>query len=248
MPEISDTGTVLHWLPITAVISRLMVGELEEGRRIYDWWGRHPRLFRALDEIVCLGRRQKLRRRAVDALDLRSGDTVLDLACGHGVNFALLEDVIGPSGRLIALDYSDEMAATARERILREGWQNAEVLQGDAARLEVADGSVDAVLCTFGLSVVPDQRAAIERVEAALRAEGCFVVLDGRTPRGPARVLNPVIKPVFKFTSNWRRPDADLVAELERAFRTVAVREFNAGSLFIARASQSSPPDSPESR
>lgn len=222
--------------------------DLERGRRVYDWWGRHPGLFRTVDEILFLGRRQELRRRAVDALGLSGGEAVLDLACGHGVNFALLAEAIGPSGRLIALDYSEEMVAAARDRVLREGWPNAEVLQADAARMELAAGSLDGALCTLGLSVVPDQRGAIERVEAALGPGGRFVVLDGRTFRGPARVLNPAIKPLFKYTSNWRHPDADLVAELERAFDEVAVEEFNGGSLFIARASKSQARDGAERR
>lgn len=220
----------------------MMELDLERGRRVYDWWGRHPRLFRAVDELLFLGRRQELRRRAVGALGLSGGEAVLDLACGHGVNFALLEEAIGPSGSLVGLDYSEEMVAAARERVRREGWQNAEVLQGDAARMELAPGSLDAALCTLGLSVVPDRRGAIERVEAALGPGGRFVVLDGRTFRGPAKVLNPAVKPLFKHTSNWRRPDADLVAELERAFDEVAVEEFNGGSLFIARASKSREP------
>jgi ubiquinone/menaquinone biosynthesis C-methylase UbiE len=217
--------------------------DLEHGPRVYDWWGRHPRLFRALDEVVCLGRRQQLHRRAVDALGLRSGEAVFDLACGHGVNFALLEKAIGPSGRLVALDYSEEMVTAARECVLREGWHNVEVLQGDAARMELGTGSLDGALCTLGLSVISDQRGAIERVKAALGPGGRFVVLDGRTFRGPARVLNPAIKPLFSYTSNWRHPQADLAAELERAFDQVAVEEFNGGSLFIARASKSQAPD-----
>jgi demethylmenaquinone methyltransferase/2-methoxy-6-polyprenyl-1,4-benzoquinol methylase len=220
--------------------------DLKRGRRVYDWWGRHPGLFRGLDELVCLGRRQELHRRAVDALGLTGGETVLDLACGHGVNFALLEGEIGPSGRLLALDYSEEMVTAAHQRVRRQGWQNVEVLQGDAARMEIGAGSLDGVLCSFGLSVVPDQRGAIERVEAALGADGRFVVLDGRTFRGPARVLNPAIKPLFQYTSNWRHPDANLVAELERAFDEVEVEEFNGGSLFIARASKSRTGDGPK--
>ena len=220
-----------------------MDATLEHSGLVYDWWARHPRLFRAVDEIIFLGRRQELRRRAVDALGLRTGETILDLACGHGVNFALLEKAIGSSGHLVALDYSEQMVAAARERVLREGWHNAEVLQGDGAQMEIRAGSLDAAVCTLGLSVVSDQRGAIERVNAALGPGGRFVVLDGRTFRGPARILNPAIKPLFKYTSNWRQPDADLVAELERAFEKVAVQEFNGGSLFIARASKSQAPD-----
>lgn len=220
--------------------------DLERGRRIYDWWGRHPALFRITSDAIFLGRRQELHRRAVDALGLRGGQTVLDLACGHGINFALLEEGIGPSGKLVALDYSEEMVTAARASARRQGWQNVDVLQSDAARMEIGAGSLDGALCTLGLSVIPDQRAAIERVHAALRPGGTFVVLDGRTFSGLARVFNSVIKPLFKFSSNWRHPDADLVAGLERTFDEVAVEEFNGGSLFLARASKPQAPDGAE--
>jgi SAM-dependent methyltransferase len=105
---------------------------------------------------------------------------VLELACGPGVNFPLLERAIGTSGRLTALDYSQEMLAAARERARGEDWHNVEFVQGDAARTELPAESFDAALCILGLSVIPDHQAAIARVLAALKGGGRFVVLDGR--------------------------------------------------------------------
>jgi ubiquinone/menaquinone biosynthesis C-methylase UbiE len=216
---------------------RVVPFDLAYGRRVYGFWGRHPRLYWAGDWPLFLGRRAELRRRAVDALGLQGGEAVLELACGPGVNFPLLEHAIGPRGKLTALDYSQEMLAAARQRARGEGWRNVELVQGDAARTQLPAESFDAALCTLGLSVIPDQQAAIARVRAALKGGGRFVVLDGRPGplRGRGRLLNPALRPWFRYAYN-ADVEKDLVPDLERAFEAVAVEEFNAGSLFIAVA------------
>jgi phosphatidylethanolamine/phosphatidyl-N-methylethanolamine N-methyltransferase len=210
--------------------------DLADGRRIYGFWGRHPRLYWAGDWPI-FGRRAEIRRTAVEALGLKGGEAVLELACGPGVNFPLLERAIGTSGRLTALDYSQEMLAAARERARGEDWHNVEFVQGDAARTELPAESFDAALCILGLSVIPDHQAAIARVLAALKGGGRFVVLDGRPGPlgGRGRMLNPALKPLFRYVYN-ADVEKDLVRDLERAFDEVAVDEFNGGSLFIATA------------
>src|SRR5258708_30837812 len=57
------------------------------------------------------------RVRAVQALRLRPGDSVADIACGTGLNFALIEQVIGRDGRIVGVDLTDAMLAQARQRI-----------------------------------------------------------------------------------------------------------------------------------
>ncbi len=57
------------------------------------------------------------RRRAVQALGLRPGDTVIDIACGTGLNFSLIEEMIGPDGRIVGVDLTDAMLERAQDRI-----------------------------------------------------------------------------------------------------------------------------------
>src|SRR6201986_666391 len=76
---------------------------------------------------------QGQRLRAVRALGLRAGDTVIDLACGTGLNFPLIEDAIGPGGRIIGVDLTDAMLAQAQRRIEDNGWSNISLVQADAA-------------------------------------------------------------------------------------------------------------------
>src|SRR5262249_44161224 len=77
-----------------------------------------------------------LRYRTVWNLALQPGDAVLDVACGTGMSFSLIEEAIGPDGRLFGVELSPEMAALARARIDRAGWRNAELI---VARLEDAN-------------------------------------------------------------------------------------------------------------
>lgn len=208
---------------------------LEYGKRIYEWWGRHPRLYRSLTWLVFLGREGTLRQRAAMLASVGSGDTVLDLGCGSGANFGAIEARIGDQGRLMGFDYSPGMLGAAAALAVARGWRNVELVQGDAARMELPSASIDAAISTLALSAMPDHRAAIERVHEALRPGGRFAVLDAREFEGSARALNPAIRPAFRVTTNWD-PGKDLVASLRDTFGTVEVQRFNAGSMFIAVA------------
>src|ERR1700704_1808049 len=74
------------------------------------------------------------RLRAVRALGLRPGDTVLDMACGTGLNFPLLQKAVGPGGRIVGVDLTDAMLARAQDRIEANGWAKANLVQGLSAR------------------------------------------------------------------------------------------------------------------
>src|ERR1700749_1271981 len=71
------------------------------------------------------------RLRAVQALGLRPGGTVIDLACGTGLNFPLLQQAVGPGGRIVGVDLTDAMLARAQDRIKANGWGNVSLLAGD---------------------------------------------------------------------------------------------------------------------
>jgi demethylmenaquinone methyltransferase/2-methoxy-6-polyprenyl-1,4-benzoquinol methylase len=73
------------------------------------------------------------RKKAVDALALKSGDTVVEIGCGTGLNFGLFEKKVGPKGNIIGVDLTDSMLSVARERVRQNRWSNVELVQSDAA-------------------------------------------------------------------------------------------------------------------
>ena len=95
-------------------------------------------------------REQRYRDAAIEALRLKSGDVVVDLGCGNGRNFASLEAAVGPEGRLIGVDLTEEMLAGARERVDSAGWGNVELIQSDATQYPFPE-NVSAVVCTCAI-------------------------------------------------------------------------------------------------
>src|SRR6202046_5256586 len=138
------------------------------------------------------------RLRAVRALGLHAGDTVVDVACGTGLNFPLLQKVVGPGGRIVGVDLTDAMLAHAQDRIETNGWSSATLVQADAADFGFPAG-VDAILSTYALSQVPECAEVIAHRAGALSGRGRWVALDlkelDRTPGWLTHLGTATVRP-----------------------------------------------------
>ena len=114
-----------------------------------------------------------IRRRVVDRLALRAGGEVVDMGCGTGASLAALRDAVGPEGQVTGVELSEEMAAVARQRIADAGWDNVDVVVGDAAGAPLPSG-VDGVLfvLTHDLMRMPE---VVRRTVGAVRPGGRLV-------------------------------------------------------------------------
>jgi ubiquinone/menaquinone biosynthesis C-methylase UbiE len=183
------------------------------------------------------------RRRAIHALHLRPGDTVVEVACGTGLNFALIEEVIGPEGRIIGVDLTDAMLAQAEERIRTNGWSNVSLVQADAADFDFPT-EVDAILSTYALSQVPECAEVIARGAAALSEGGRWVVLDLKVPDNtPRRLaqLGTAIARRFASIDEWimRRPwETIREAMHEEELADLSWTELFFGTAFLAAGSR----------
>jgi ubiquinone/menaquinone biosynthesis C-methylase UbiE len=121
------------------------------------------------------------RKEAVEALQLERGATVVDMGCGTGLNFPLIQASIGPEGRLLGVDLSQAMVDQAQRRVAAHRWQNVELTVGDAARFTYP-ARLDGVLSTFALILVPECRQAVCNASQALAPGGHLVVLDMAWP------------------------------------------------------------------
>ncbi|MDJ0349926.1 methyltransferase domain-containing protein [Cryobacterium sp. PH29-G1] len=144
------------------------------------------------------------RQRGVPLLELRPGDTVLDLGCGTGLNLALLVDAVGPGGTVIGLDRSPAMLTMARRRVQANGWASVRLVEADATTFDpaqVADelpaasgGRVDGVFSSYAMSVFDDWHPAWQRGRALLRPGGRACIVDMQLPVGRARLLGPFVR------------------------------------------------------
>jgi SAM-dependent methyltransferase len=102
----------------------------------------------------------------------QEGDTVLEVAAGVGDTGFEAAALLGKSGRLITSDFSPAMLEAARRRGAELGVDNVDYRVIDAERIELADDSVDGVLCRFGYMLMPDPAAAFAETRRVLRPGG----------------------------------------------------------------------------
>ena len=157
---------------------------------IYQNWAK---VYEWLTPIYLLGNEKHLRRETIGSLHLQSGQTVLEVGCGTGRNFSLILEKIGSTGKLVGIDYTSDMLARARERVEREGWENVELIQGDAARMDL-ERKFDAALSTLAISVIPDYRGALDRMLAHVKSGGRLAIGDAkRSSRWYGRPFNWIV-------------------------------------------------------
>ncbi|WP_136687147.1 class I SAM-dependent methyltransferase [Halorhabdus amylolytica] len=161
------------------------------------------------------------RRRAVDALDLAGGETVVEMGCGTGANLPLLRERVGPSGQVIGLDLTSGMLDYARERIERGGWENVHLVHGDATAPPI-DGDVDAVFASFVVGMFDDPDAVVEEWLRLLGGAGRIALLDAGPSDRPAAIpLNAVFRAFTRLTAPASRTTpASPAIELGRRVRT----------------------------
>ena len=181
------------------------------------------------------------RTHAVQALGLHAGDTVVDIACGTGLNFRLIEEAIGPGGRIVGVDLTDAMLARAGDRVEAHGWSNVSLVQADAAEFAFP-AEVDAILSTYALTQVPDCGKVVAHGAAALSGGGHWVVLDLKIPDSTPGWLSRLgVAAVGTSASldEWimRRPWETIRAAMQEGLADPSWTEFCFGTAFLAAGS-----------
>tara|TARA_B100000378_G_C18037644_1_gene409531 strand:+ start:448 stop:1272 length:825 start_codon:yes stop_codon:yes gene_type:complete len=122
---------------------------------------------------------RRLVRRGIRDLELRPGDTVVDLGTGTGWALPRLADAVGPSGRVIGVDISLGMLERARRRV--KGRDNINLVHADIADYHLPRGT-RGVLAAFAIEMLPDYDAVIARLVRELPAEASIAVTGLRDP------------------------------------------------------------------
>ena len=109
---------------------------------------------------------------------VQSGQTVLDIGSGAGIDCFIAAEKVGPTGKVIGLDMTPEMIERARQNAKAAGVTNVEFRYGEAEKMPVEDGSVDWVISNCVINLSPDKPAVFDEIGRILRPGGRISISD----------------------------------------------------------------------
>ncbi|MRN68757.1 MAG: methyltransferase domain-containing protein [Nitrosopumilales archaeon] len=144
---------------------------------------------------------QRLSNRLIELAKIKSGQRVLDIATGIGEPAITAAKIVGTSGHVLATDISTQMLGIAKERAASLGLQDIiEFKESDAEILDLSDSAYDAVLCRWGLMLLPNLDVTLSKIHGSLVSGGRFAAaVWADAPKVPiislaARIINEQLR------------------------------------------------------
>jgi phosphatidylethanolamine/phosphatidyl-N-methylethanolamine N-methyltransferase len=203
----SDVAT--RALSVTAVETDFVARVYEKQASWYDlWFGptlHHGRLV------------------AIERMGVKSGDHILEVGVGTGINTSLYPRDCHVTG----IDFSSQMLDKARERVRQKGLRHVRLLEMDATHLKFADDSFDIVYAPYLVSVVPDPVEVAREMRRVCKPGGKIVILNHFRSANP--ILSRVERAISPFTVHIGfKSDLDLPGFLAQAdLQPVSIEKVN---------------------
>ncbi|MFA5882006.1 MAG: demethylmenaquinone methyltransferase [Eubacteriales bacterium] len=139
-----------------------------------------------LNTVLSFNQDKYWRKFTVEQTGLKPGGKALDICCGTGMITTELAKKTGPDGKVIGLDFCEEMLEIARENLEHSPFKNSiEYVQGNAMELAFLDNTFDSVTIGFGLRNVPDRKKTLQEMTRVVKPGGRVVCLEFSKPTLP---------------------------------------------------------------
>jgi SAM-dependent methyltransferase len=169
-------------------------------------------------------------------VELKAGETVLDLGSGGGIDVLLAAKRVGPGGKVYGLDMTGEMLALARENQAKAAVTNVEFLEGTIEAIPLPASSVDVIISNCVINLSSDKDAVLREAFRVLKPGGRFAVSDvvvrGEVPSGVRRSME-----LWVGCIGGALEEREYVSKLQRAgFTNVDVEPWRIYAVDDARA------------
>ena len=151
--------------------------------------------------------------------DLRSGEVVLDLGSGGGIDVLLSARRVGLTGKAYGLDMTDEMLALARENQRTAGVDNVEFLKGEIEAIPLPDASVDVIISNCVVNLSTDKDRALAEAFRVLKPGGRLAISDILFQGDLGRLPDELMRDVDAWSAcfSGALEEQDFLARLHRA-------------------------------
>ncbi|PKM81765.1 MAG: bifunctional demethylmenaquinone methyltransferase/2-methoxy-6-polyprenyl-1,4-benzoquinol methylase [Firmicutes bacterium HGW-Firmicutes-14] len=148
----------------------------------------------SLNTVLSFNRDKRWRRVTVEKTGIQAGDRALDVCCGTGMITTELAKKAGPQGRVVGIDFCEDMLEIARENLKGSAYESSvEYIQGNAMDIPFPDNTFDCATIGFGLRNVPDMKKALKEMIRVVKPGGRVVCLEFSKP------TVPVFKQIYNF-------------------------------------------------
>jgi len=130
------------------------------------------------------------RNQVVECLRIQPGERVLEIGCGTGMNFDMIQQYLHRTGELTGVDCSAPMLRKAAERVRANGWNNVLLIDHEYGVESICPGGLDVVLMSYSLTMIPHWETALTCAHAELRTGGRIGVVDFCKPGEPSKLFS----------------------------------------------------------
>ncbi|MHC1703088.1 MAG: arsenite methyltransferase [Tenuifilaceae bacterium] len=110
--------------------------------------------------------------------NIQQGETVVDLGSGAGNDCFVARALVGETGRVIGVDFTDAMLEKAKQNNQKMGYKNVEFVKGDIEKMPLENGIANVVLSNCVINLVPDKQKAFNEIFRILKSGGRFCISD----------------------------------------------------------------------
>ncbi|MCY7590946.1 demethylmenaquinone methyltransferase, partial [Bacillus altitudinis] len=135
-----------------------------------------------MNSVISFKQHKKWRDKTMKLMNVQKGAKALDVCCGTADWTIALADAVGETGEVKGLDFSKNMLSVGETKVKTGGYNQIELLHGNAMELPFEDNSFDYVTIGFGLRNVPDYLTVLKEMTRVVKPGGMVVCLETSQP------------------------------------------------------------------